>query len=162
MDHPDFRVGGRSLRLLAIPKMALQWSNSPDRTRDVCQSSADGLQAVQRVCGGRRGATNVNLKSARQTSHPPWLLAAWRLTAPKQLQHMADPEEMSFLRLQKTLPARFRRHPSCSRGSRRPVAEVLGAVLDGGDPDIGIVDHMFPGFPPKWRGFVQAGIALLA
>src|SRR6266849_5038182 len=41
------------------------------------------------------------------------------------------------------------------------LAEVLGAVLDGGDPDIGIVDHMLPGFPPKGHGFVQAGIALL-
>ena len=38
---------------------------------------------------------------------------------------------------------------------------MFGAVLDGGDPDVGIVDHVLPGFPRKWRCFVQPGIALL-
>src|SRR6267142_3005977 len=59
------------------------------------------------------------------------------------------------------LPPRFRRHQVVRAVVDDQLAEVFGAVLDGGDPDIGIVDHMPPGFPPKWRGFVQAGIALL-
>src|SRR5882762_4648134 len=59
------------------------------------------------------------------------------------------------------LPPRFRRHQVVRAVVDDQLAEVFGAVLDGGDPDIGIVDHMLPGFPRKWRGFVQAGIAML-
>src|SRR5258708_36782677 len=56
------------------------------------------------------------------------------------------------------LPPRFRRHQVDRAVVDDQLAKVFGAVLDGGDPDIGIVDHMLPGFPSKWRRCVHAGI----
>src|SRR5882762_10382113 len=59
------------------------------------------------------------------------------------------------------LPPRFRRYQVVRAVVDDQLAEVFGAVLDGRDPDIGIVDHMLPRFPRKWRRFVQARVALL-
>jgi len=42
---------------------------------------------------GRRGATNVSLRSALKPVIRRALLAAWRLTAPKQLQHLVPAEK---------------------------------------------------------------------
>src|ERR1700736_2797265 len=57
--------------------------------------------------------------------------------------------------------ARFRRDQVVRAVVDDQLAKVFGAVFDSSDPDIGIVDHMLPGFPPKRHGFVQAGVALL-
>jgi hypothetical protein len=59
------------------------------------------------------------------------------------------------------LPPRVRRYQVVRAVIDDQLAEVLGAVLDGGDPDVRVVDHMLPGFPRKWRRSVQADIALL-
>src|SRR6267378_1943396 len=59
------------------------------------------------------------------------------------------------------LPPRFRRHQVVRAVVDDQLAEVFGAVLDGGDPDIGVMDDVLPSFPPEWGRFVQTGIALL-
>src|SRR5437879_8335892 len=59
------------------------------------------------------------------------------------------------------LPPRFWRHQVVRAVVDDQLAEVFGAVLDGGDPDIGVMDNVLPSFPPEWGRFVHTGIALL-
>src|SRR5690349_3186019 len=60
------------------------------------------------------------------------------------------------------LSARFRGHEIVRAIIDHELAEVFRAVLDCGDPDVGIMDDMLPGLPSKWRRLVQADIALLS
>ena len=52
------------------------------------------------------------------------------------------------------LPPRFRRHQVVRAVVDHQLAKVLGAVLDGGDPDVGIVDQIVGpvGFEPTTNG----------
>jgi len=93
MDHPDFRVAGKLFATLGYPDE--DWA-MVKLTPIEQEMFVKAQPTVFKPCNGvwgRRGATNVNLKSARKPVIRRALLAAWRLTAPKQLQHMADPEE---------------------------------------------------------------------
>src|SRR5437879_1882484 len=70
-------------------------------------------------------------------------------------------QSRSFKDFITALPPRFGRHQVVRAVVDDQLAEVFGAVLDGSDPDIGVMDDVLPSFPPKWGRFVQTGIALL-
>ena len=56
---------------------------------------------------------------------------------------------------------RFGRHQIIRAVIHYQLAEMLGAVLDAGEPVVRIVDHMPPGLPPERLRAVQPRIALL-
>jgi hypothetical protein len=93
MDHPDFRVAGVIFATLGCPdKGSATLKLTPIEQEMFIKSDP----AVFQPCAGawgRRGATSVNLKKAAKPTMRRALLAAWRLTAPKRLQSLVDPEK---------------------------------------------------------------------
>ena len=85
MGHPDFRVRGRIFATLGHPdagwgmvKLTLEQQDAfVERSPRVFQPVAGGW--------GRRGATNVRLKTAMAGVLRPALRAAWGNVAPKSL-----------------------------------------------------------------------------
>jgi len=93
MDHPDFRVGGKIFATLGYPEDGFAMVKLTPIEQEMLIKAQPTVFKPCNGMWGRRGATNVNLKSARKLVIRRALLAAWRLTAPKQLQHLTDPEE---------------------------------------------------------------------
>ena len=91
MDHPDFRVGGKIFATLGYPKSG--WAMVKLFPDQQAEFVADEPKAFVPVKGGwgRRGATNVILKSARKSSVKRALGAAWLNTAPKRLTQKLQP-----------------------------------------------------------------------
>ena len=92
MDHPDFRVGGKIFATLGYPdKDHAMVKLTPIEQEMFVKAQPTVFKACNGVWG-RRGATNVRLKTARKPLARRALLAAWRLTAPKHLQRLAEEE----------------------------------------------------------------------
>jgi hypothetical protein len=82
MDHPDFRAGGKIFATLRYPGRG--WGMvalTPDEQLLVVQAEPD-VFAPANGAWGRRGATLVDLKSARKRAVRTALAAAWRHRAP--------------------------------------------------------------------------------
>jgi hypothetical protein len=85
MDHPDFRVRGKIFATLGFPQSG--WAMVklfPDQQAEFVAAEPKAFVPVKGGWG-RRGATNVILKSARKNSVKRALTAAWLNTAPKNL-----------------------------------------------------------------------------
>jgi hypothetical protein len=85
MDHPDFRVRGKIFATLGYPdKDSGVVKLTPDEQREFVRSDPNVFQPLQGAWG-RRGATSVNLPTAKVDKVREAFSAAWRNTAPKRL-----------------------------------------------------------------------------
>jgi len=85
MDHPDFRVCGKIFATLGHPDKG--WGMvklTPEQQHYFSKAEPEVFVPVKGAWG-RRGATSVNLKSARKKILLKALREAWRNTAPKTL-----------------------------------------------------------------------------
>ena len=85
MDHPDFQVRGKIFATLGYPDE--RWGMvklMPDQQVDFAIAEPEAFVPVKGAWG-RRGATNVLLRSAKSASVKKALGLAWRSAAPKQL-----------------------------------------------------------------------------
>jgi hypothetical protein len=92
MDHPDFRVAGKIFATLGYPQVGFAMVKLTPIEQEMFVKVQPTVFNPCNGVWGRRGATRVNLKSARKPIIRRALLAAWRLTAPKQLQHLVAAE----------------------------------------------------------------------
>ncbi len=85
MDHPDFRVAGKIFATLGYPEdgWAMVKLTPIEQEQPTVFNPCTGPW-------GRRGATNIRLKSARKPTLRRALEAAWRLAAPQQLRQQFD------------------------------------------------------------------------
>jgi len=93
MDHPDFRVRGKIFATLDHP--AKGWGMvklTPEQQHDFSQADPAVFVPVNGAWG-RRGATNIHLKSVDRKTLQRAISSAWRNTAPKRLaqQFPEDP-----------------------------------------------------------------------
>lgn len=93
MDHPDFRVGGKIFATLGYPEDGWAMVKFTPIEQEMFMKAQPTVFKPCNGVWGQRGATNVRLKPARMHVIRRALLAAWRLTAPKHLQSLADAEE---------------------------------------------------------------------
>ena len=86
MDHPDFRVAGKIFATLGYPdKTCGMVKLSPEDQHNFSQDYPEAFIPV-RGNWGRRGATSVDLKTAKRDALANALHAAWRNMAPKRLR----------------------------------------------------------------------------
>ena len=86
MDHPDFRVAGKIFATLGYPdKTRGMVKLSPEDQHNFSQDYPEAFIPVKGTWG-RRGATSVDLKSAKKDALASALHAAWRNVAPKRLR----------------------------------------------------------------------------
>jgi hypothetical protein len=93
MEHPDFRVGGKIFATLGYPDESCAMVKLTPVEQEMYIKAQPSVFKPCAGAWGRRGATSVRLKTARRHVIRRALLAAWQLTAPKHLQHLADPEK---------------------------------------------------------------------
>lgn len=85
MGHPDFRVVGKIFATLNHPRPG--WgmvSLTPEQQELFVRAEPKAFRAVEGGWG-RKGATNVQLRSARKAAVHEALIMAWRNRAPKRL-----------------------------------------------------------------------------
>ena len=85
MGHPDFRVGGKIFATLRAPTTGWGMVKLPPLEQRLFVLAEPDVFVPVKGAWGRRGATYVLLKSARQEKVRDALLAAWRRTAPKRV-----------------------------------------------------------------------------
>jgi len=93
MNHPDFRVARKIFATLGYPEEGWAMVKLTPIEQEMFVKAQPTVFKPCSGIWGKRGATSVRLKSARKHVIRRALLAAWRLTAPKQLQKLAAPEE---------------------------------------------------------------------
>jgi hypothetical protein len=85
MNHPDFRVAGKIFATLGHPdKTCAMVKLSPEEQHYFSKDYPDAFVPVKGAWG-RRGATSVILKVAKQDALTRSIQAAWRNNAPKRL-----------------------------------------------------------------------------
>jgi hypothetical protein len=85
MNHPDFRVRGKVFATLGYPdRTSATVMLTPEQQDVVVEADPMGFAPVKGGWG-KRGATNVLLKSAEKASVREALIAAWCKAAPKTL-----------------------------------------------------------------------------
>jgi hypothetical protein len=85
MSHPDFCVAGKIFATLGYPDQSRGMVKlSPEDQHYFSKDHPDVFTPVQGTWG-RRGATSVQLKAAKQNILKQAIQAAWRNTAPKRL-----------------------------------------------------------------------------
>jgi hypothetical protein len=85
MNHPDFRVGGKTFATLGYPdKTRGMVKLSPEEQHYFSKEYPDAFVPVKGVWG-RKGATSVHLKLAKKDVLRKAIQAAWRNTAPRRL-----------------------------------------------------------------------------
>ncbi len=89
MNHPDFRVGGKIFATLWPPEKWGMVKLTPEQQRDFV-TEEPGVFAPVKGGWGRRGCTNVILKSAKSDSVRRALFTAWSNIAPR---HLLDGKE---------------------------------------------------------------------
>jgi hypothetical protein len=90
MEHPDFRVRGKIFATLGYPDAGVGMVKLfPDQQNDFVRAEPKAFAPVNGAWG-RRGATHVRLKAAKQASVQRALEAAWRNTAPRKLLAQYD------------------------------------------------------------------------
>jgi len=85
MNHPDFRVAGKIFATLGYPNK--EWGMvklTPEQQARLYEADPDTFIPVKGAWG-RRGATNVRLKTVKADALRGALQAAWRNNAPKVL-----------------------------------------------------------------------------
>ena len=93
MGHPDFRVGGRIFATLAYPSTAFAaLMLTPEQQELFVRTEPKTFRPVPGGWG-RKGATNVRLKTVRKDLLRAALVAAWLNTAPKKLIPRLDAQK---------------------------------------------------------------------
>ena len=90
MDHPDFRVGGKIFATLGYPENGWAMVKLAPIEQEMFVTAHPKVFNPCNGVWGRRGATNVQLKLARKHVIRRALLAAWNLTASKQIHQKFD------------------------------------------------------------------------
>ncbi len=90
MDHPDFRVAGKIFATLGYPEDGWAMVKLTPPEQEMFIKARPTLFNPCAGAWGRRGATNVRLKTARKPTLRRALEAAWRLAAPKPLRQKFD------------------------------------------------------------------------
>jgi hypothetical protein len=85
MDHPDFRVRGKIFATLGYPDTSWAMVKLAPVEQEMFVKAEPRVFAPVKGGWGRRGATNVILKSAKKGSVRRALAAAWSLAAPTKL-----------------------------------------------------------------------------
>jgi hypothetical protein len=92
MGHPDFRVGGRIFATLGVPDD--QWAMvklTPEQQAEYVNANPNVFAPVK-GSWGRRGCTNVLLKTVSKSAALAALVSAWRNVAPKGVAASYDGE----------------------------------------------------------------------
>jgi len=118
MDHPDFRVRGKIFATLGYPDRNHGMVKLFPDQQEKFMRDAPGAFAPAAGAWGRRGATVVRLKSAKEAVVREALAAAWRNWAPKDLAEKQGASEPGGKSPARTKPARGR-SKSSRRGPRR-------------------------------------------
>jgi hypothetical protein len=85
MRHPDFRVAGKIFATLGYPNKSFGMVKlTPEQQEELMHDAPKAFNPCNGAWG-RKGATNVALKSASVAVLRRALEAAWRNTAPKDL-----------------------------------------------------------------------------
>ena len=90
MDHPDFRVAGKIFATLGYPEDGWAMVKLTPIEQEMFVKSQPTVFTPCKGAWGRRGATNVRLKSVRKPTLRRALEAAWRLAAPESLSCRFD------------------------------------------------------------------------
>lgn len=85
MGHPDFRVRGKIFATLGYPDEGWGMVKLTPEQQEAFISAEPGVFVPVKGGWGRRGATNVRLRTAKTRSLRVALAAAWRNVAPRQL-----------------------------------------------------------------------------
>ncbi len=85
MDHPDFRVGGKIFATVGYPEDGWAMVKLTPIEQEMFVKAHPKVFNPCNGAWGRRGATSVHLKAARKHVIRRALLAAWSLTAPKDI-----------------------------------------------------------------------------
>jgi|SRR5437899_2401177 len=91
MGHPDFRVAGRIYATLGYPRSGWGMIKLTPEQQEVFVRAEPAVFAPVKGGWGRRGATNVRLRAAKQGAVREALITAWRNRAPKRLAERVDP-----------------------------------------------------------------------
>jgi hypothetical protein len=92
MDHPDFRVAGKIFATLGYPEEGWAMVKLTPIEQEMFVKAQPAVFNPCSGAWGRRGCTNVRLKSARKPTLRRALRAAWLLAAPKALASKLQPE----------------------------------------------------------------------
>jgi hypothetical protein len=90
MEHPDFRVAGKIFATLGYPEKGWAMVKITPVEQEMLVKAKPTVFNPCNGAWGRRGCTNVRLKSARKPTLRRALEAAWRLAAPEPLVHRFD------------------------------------------------------------------------
>jgi hypothetical protein len=90
MEHPDFRVAGKIFATLAYPEDGWAMVKLTPVEQEMLVKAQPKVFNPCTGAWGRRGCTNVRLKSARKPTLRRALEAAWRLAAPEKLAREFD------------------------------------------------------------------------
>ncbi len=90
MDHPDFRVAGKLFATLGYPDKDHAMVKLTPLEQEMFVKAQPSIFNPCAGAWGRRGCTNVRLKSARKPTLRRALEAAWRLAAPEPLSRRFD------------------------------------------------------------------------
>jgi hypothetical protein len=85
MEHPDFRVCNKIFATLGYPDRSWAMVKLTPEQQDAFMRAEPAAFTPVKGAWGRRGCTNIRLKSAKQSSVRDALACAWRNTAPKRL-----------------------------------------------------------------------------
>lgn len=91
MGHPDFRVGGKIFATLGYPDAGWGMVKLTPEQRDGFVDADAKAFAPVKGGWGKRGATNVRLKTVGKDLLKAALVAAWLNTAPKRLAAQLGP-----------------------------------------------------------------------
>jgi len=92
MGHPDFRVHGKIFATLGYPKEGYAMVKLSPEQQHLFMQAEPGTFVAVKGTWGRRGSTNVLLKSATKPKLEAALEAAWRSVAPKTLVKQLNQE----------------------------------------------------------------------
>lgn len=84
MAHPDFRVGGKIFATLGYPDKDWAMVKLPPLEQETLTKAEPHVFVAVKGAWGRKGATNVRLKSAKRAAVQGALRAAWSAVAPKK------------------------------------------------------------------------------
>ena len=90
MSHPDFRVAGRIFATLGYPRSGWGMVKLTPGQQELFVRAQPAAFAPVKGGWGRGGATNVQLRAAKQRAVREALITAWRNRAPKQLAEEAE------------------------------------------------------------------------
>lgn len=92
MSHPDFRVAGKIFASLGYPKRGWAMVSLTAEQQEWFLRLEPATFAPVKGAWGRKGSTNLRLRSARKQAVRDALETAWRNRAPRRLsaQHLVD------------------------------------------------------------------------